>query len=148
LKKALTLENEEGDRGRIHQPLLALDAENGAGEDLHLRNGQRHVQLEINEDKRNTMKIFQWEWDFERLQKVQRIFQDTTSRPSLIEYLLLLQCVAINVELIYFKFNTKLLGEIKPKRVSDSFRLKLRQLASRGCRILRTPYTWDGQGPY
>jgi hypothetical protein len=57
--------------------------------------------------------------------------------------------IEINVELIYSKFNTKsFLGEIKPKRVSDSFRLKLRQLASRGCHILRTPYTWDRQRPY
>lgn len=84
LEKAVPRENEEGDNGRIHQPLLTLDSDNGAGEDLHLTKGQRQVQLEINEDKQNTMKILQWEWDFERLQKVQRILQETTSRPSLI----------------------------------------------------------------
>jgi len=32
---------------------------------------------------------------------------------------------------IYFKISTSLRGEIKPKRVRDSFRLKLHQLASR-----------------
>lgn len=76
--------NQRDQKRRTHQPLFGLKTANGAKEELHDEKGRRQIQLEIKEDKSNATNTFQWEWNFDRLQKVQNILQQTTSRPSLI----------------------------------------------------------------